>query len=846
MRAVLVKIIALFISMLNILLPNAGIIPAGISTVARQGTGSYEKAVATEALASDLNNRVNAVYGDTERNSFTVSNANAVLTHSLKGLDKTATLTDTEGNAYFSNTLRTFYTTRDGIKRYFENCAEKGRDNTIRMGSYYYDCNIRDFSIGGFYVDKGLRIWSDRMFIDFSMLADKPTEKVQSFGIETVFSEADLRTFRVYKDGKVLSNSAACDITGADFVAFDTRSAGVAGFILAGDDADDRIVITKSCGSVILHIYANYTAYSGLNDYKEEGGYGNNRIGVCARLYTDSTHSYAGIKRASHEERNPLEVTVAGNASGAEYMGYNHRTGCYEIRMNGTSFNYAYDNPYARYSAPFTLKNDGADRNVYFRVYTDITGGLESGVLLDANGNLTAIPVETCKNFRGDYGDRTYNYVDREYGDIFFPVASLNGYDASFTAVHLYQNWGGYPLKQLSSIEFGDPYYHLSTGVTESNCIAPRYVGGKTGFVLPDFRTASGVIWAEQPQYNSTGTPKLVTYRDRLGKDKYGEFSGDYISESGPVYADITGYFTDDNDSFTYSLRHVEMPHTDENRTYYSMNITFTKDVSFSNFKKDFDLFYFDGRFCTFTTKFYLSEGGETVTEKVDTGKNAAYSKLGNEYPFIGLCDTTRENYDDIGGLRVGCNVALLVKDAQIIRNGASSVLPLMLRDSSSADSTVIALTADYEKISFSKGDRLSLDFILLPYGDNRDADIAAAMKVRQDSCISPATLEVMTGQEVADTFIPTVKAEDGRAEFTLSGGADVTAVRVTGFEANKLPEIRVAKEDGDAQILNLASECGYDGYTVRLCEDGTYSFSFIADTTAPATYIISQNTVAE
>lgn len=840
MRILLVKIIALFVSMLNVLMPNAGIIPASVNTVTRNGNGNYADADATEALAAELANRVNAVYGDTDRDSFVVSNANAVLTHSLDGIDKTATLTDTDGNTYFSNTLRTFYTTKDGIKRYFENCSEKGRDNSIRMGTYYYDCNIRDFELDGFYVDKGLRVWSDRMFIDFSMLASEPTTKVQSFGIETVFADSDLRSFRVYKDGKIVSNSSSCDITGADFVAFDTRDAGIVGFILSGDDNGDRIVIKKNYNQVILHIYANYTAYSGLNAYTEEGGYDLNRIGVCARLYTDSTHTYTGIKEANRQEKNPLEVTVTDNDSNAQYMGYNTKTGCYEIKMDGTNFNAAYSNPQLRYSAPFTVKNDGRDRDVYFRVYTDC-GGLESGVLLDGDGNQAAVMVETCKNFCGDYGDRTYNYVDRSYGDSFFPVASEKNSEQSFTAVHLYQNWGNYPLKQLSSIEFGDPYYHLSTGVTESNCIAPQYAGGKCGFVLPDFRTASGIIWAEQPQYNSTGTPKFNVNRDSLGNEYYGEFSGAYISESGPVYADITGNYTDDNGGFTYTLRHVEMPQNDQNRTYYSMKITFTKDVTFRNFKENFDFFYYDGRFCTYKTKFWLDENGQTATADVNTGKSAVYSKLGTNCPFIGLCDTNRDGYDDIDGLRAGCNVALLVKSSSATLGGTVTELPLMLRDSSTSDVTTIALTADWGKKTFSKGDTIEINFILLPYADNQDPDISAALSVREDSCINPATLSIATGTQIEDTYIPTVKAENGKAEFTLTGGASVTSVKVTGFESKTLPTIYTVR-DGQISRLELASVWGYDGYSVRLCDDGTYSFSFVADTSSAVTYIISQD----
>ena len=119
------------------------------------------------------------------------------------------------------------------------------------------------------------------------------------------------------------------------------------------------------------------------------------------------------------------------------------------------------------------------------------------------------------------------------YGDTIFPLRFKENEESQFTVLNLYQNWGKYPLKQLSWIQFHVSYYHLSTGVTESNCIAPYYVYGKDGWTLPDFRGASGIMWSGQPQFNSVGRLYFLSYINSKGKKVMTEYTDSYIRSSG-------------------------------------------------------------------------------------------------------------------------------------------------------------------------------------------------------------------------------------------------------------------------------------------------------------------------
>ena len=110
MRAVLLKILAFFLSILNMLVPNSGRF-ANINQIHQpEAHYAYEEADPTERLAAAAN-RVNAVYGDSERNAYVVANDQVRFMHMLKGKQKTAWLFSANGKAYAEDTFRTFFTT---------------------------------------------------------------------------------------------------------------------------------------------------------------------------------------------------------------------------------------------------------------------------------------------------------------------------------------------------------------------------------------------------------------------------------------------------------------------------------------------------------------------------------------------------------------------------------------------------------------------------------------------------------------------------------------------------------------------------------------------------------------
>lgn len=801
-------------------------------------------------LADRLQNSAQAYYTDADRSAYRMQNNNMVLTHELtdKG-SNFATLADTKGNIFVADSFDTFYTDGSGKTYYSSASRVDGRVNTNRLGIYYYECNVRDFDYTtllkkdvDFKVDKTYHLYGDRLYQQVRLLAAEATQDLQAFGTVVNIPVSSVKAVQIRDKNGLHDSTDNFDAKSVEYAAFDIENTGIVGFIFPADTTTDRVEISKDKKNFTVTQYASYVPGTGINKSDETGGYARNEVTCGYRIYTSCEHNFAEIDHASYLERNPLQgITITGDNANAVYLGYEPLRGTYTLQMDGTDFTTAYNNPDMRYYADIQIECDGYDRDIYLRS-NGRNGCLEAAAVLDDTQTLVPVNVQVCKNFSGDYGDTFYNAIDRQYGDCFIPLSLKANETLSFTLLNLYQNWGYAPLKQLSSIEFHVSYYHLSTGTTESNCIAPYFVTEKDGWLLPDFRGASGTMWATQPQFNSVGILKFVNYKKSLAtKPVLSEIKNTQIDSVGQTYSDITSTYQSDCGSYTYTLRHVEFPQQDENRTFYTVDITFDKYICFDDFKKNFDLFYFDGRFVTFNKAGYLNENNEPTVTDVAAGKTAYY-KLGNDCPYFGFFNVTEETRYRLAE-SFGSNFALLVKDASVIKDGEEQNVSLVFRDSSEQDISACALTLDYGTVMFRPGDKISLDIILLPWGTGLEENDSNVRNVRDDSCVHPLTVTAETGTVQDDSIVPTVRCENNEAVVTLTGGKNYQSIRVDGFTSLTRPKTYVLT-DGQWVEGFTASVHGYDGYTVFHNEDGTYGFSFIykaEDPTTPYTFRIVQ-----
>ena len=667
-------------------------------------------------------------------------------------------------------------------------------------------------------VDRVLYTYPDKLNTAIHMVTTDEVKNMTAYGMETEIEMSRVRSLLVI-DGKGEHTSLeGVDWSTAVAIAFDMDRAGVFGYILTLDPGVGTMTVTERDGFYVIDQKAPAKAsYTNLED-----------IYLSQRIYNDTTHDFEGFRKAVREERNPLTVTVTSKSFSGKSLGYDALRGAYRMDLSGTDFSTAYyQNPDLHYRLDVEVQGDDADRRIYLYSHT-YAGCLESAVLLDSQERVLPYLMQVCKNFQGENEEPIYDHGDPQYGETYFPMVVKSGETVKFSVLNLYQNWGKFPLKQISSIQFHIAYYHLSTGATETNCIAPYYVYGKDKWTLPDFRAMSAPLWSGQPQHTSAGRLYFLQYTDAEGNTYASENTVDEIVSHGPTYADIWMNYISDDGRISIDYRHMEMPQSDENRTYYEIRMKVLEDIEFNNFKEDFSFFSMDGRAVTYDTLGYLDENNQPVVTKAEK-KGSTYYKLGDQSPFVSYSYST--------GTADYVNMAAVIKDYSVTIGGEAYTGGILFEDSWEG-LNYGRLTFDLEKVTLKAGDEIVINMILLPWGSQHTAkdDISNVLNVRKDTCLDPIKTEVKTGTLIPDVYMPLIKAEGQTAEFTLSGADNRMTVRVFGFKGYEKPTIE-EYVDGRWVAYNTASEKNkYDGYMVHYDGDGTYSFSFVVDMSGDTT----------
>ncbi len=678
-----------------------------------------------------------------------------------------------------------------------------------------------------FYLEKAYHAYSDKMHQTFRLLASGENQYVTEFGYETKVKTDTVaaiefavggQTYTEIENGKSYSD--------LEYIGLDIKDVGVVGFVIAGQDC--TVTLEKTDSVLIIR----QSIPVGTMKNGEDLSFSN-------RVYTDETHDFAGLRKANQEEQNPLtdkNIVVDEKTDGAKFLGYNHLTGAYDFNLDGTSFGTAYyKEPQKKYYENINVKDAEDDRTVYLRIYTNMP--MEGAAIVDDKKQLLPIPLEGCKNFGHEKEEPLFNPTDATYGETYMPLCVEKGKEYNFSILNVYQKWGNYDIKQLSSIDYFVSYYHLSTGVSETNCIAPlysEYAGGSFDFAwfLPDFRSPSGKFWGDvetqtgDPQYNSVGT--IYSPTNNKGGTMANYLWSD-IKYAGLTYADLDYAYVSDDGNYKYTMRHFELPQNDESRTYYTIDFEILQDCTLDN--QQFSIIGFDGRKGVYSHAAYLDENGkhQEVKNANESGKIEIYklNKEGSYFAYYGLPeDLTAETG----------NFGLIVKDYSIQVDGKESDVGLaFLNDFRNnfhwGNMNYGSLTFD-QPVSFKKGDKLHFDLIFLPCGEIGQTHCQNTINVYEDSVKNAIQVEAQVGSVVEDTYLPTIMSEGNTAEFTLTGGIASNkkgvdyAVKVQGFDKLSVPKV-YEKVNGKWVAYQFSTELGYDGYGVQV-EDDKLSYSFI------------------
>ena len=711
--------------------------------------------------------------------------------------------------------------------------------------------------------------YSDKLHHVLQVAATEDTKNVAAIGMRTAISADTVEKLTVKDKNGLHESLDEVDWASAEYAGFDIKDAGIFGYILPNDKTSGTMTITLEGDEYVIiqsrtpenntvlagegwprdaatHICseANIDGKEGIKKVRTVAG-NDNDFFMGQRIYTDESHDFTAFITEAEIERNPLtdkDITVDESKSDeGEFRGYNALRGSYEFHIKGSDFNKAfYKTPNEQPAVNMTIKGNKYDRNIYILAATE-AGGLECSALLDEKQMLVPVPIEVAKNFCGDGEENIYMRLDTAYGEAIFPLTIDKDDEQELTVLHLYQNWGNFALKQLSSIQYHAPYYHLSTGVTETNCLVPwRHTkDARIQNVLPDHRPMSAPMWSSQPQHTSGGTHTFLHYRDEKGNVLRSEVVKQIIDAYGPTYTELDMKHISYDGKIKISYTHAETPQTDENRAYCVMSYEFLDDMDFRDFKNEWD-FYNMGKnthLGDYRQIGYLDLENRSRVVDAKNFKTPVFFTLGNKHPYFSFFNMTPESGDVFDYV----NLAFLVRNAKFIIGGKKCDPNFAVR----ASGRRLYLTLDLDKVNFKRGDKIEINAIIMPWGSYKSvynsSDFAPDQNVRDvraNSMLNPVKVDVIADCTVVDApFMPKVRSTNGKsAEFTLSGGENNITVRAYGFNTLTLPTVS-EKIDGKWVAYELSSKNNpdvagishsYDGYNVYYDKDGTYSYSFV------------------
>lgn len=677
-------------------------------------------------------------------------------------------------------------------------------------------------------LDRTFHAYSDKMNQVLHFVANKEINGISGMGFIHSIPESTVDKLVIKDKNGTHGTLDGVDFASAEYVGFDIKGAGALGFILLPHENSGRLDVTLNGGVYTV----TQTAVPEGGRLVSDPSTTEDDFYMGHRLYTDGHHSFDAFIKEAEAERSPLE-TVEGKS----YLGYDALRGAYKFAIAGTGFNEPFFYEQNRhYRADISVKGADKDRSIY--IYTQYQGGCgENALILDENDMLLPIPVMINKNFKGENEEPLYDPGDSSYSETYFPLSVKAGSETELTVLNLYMNWGKLPLKQLSSIQFFWPYYHLSLGTTETSCISPFY-GAKDLWTLPDFRPLSMPYWFElpegqgydnQPQHTHAGYQYFLQYTDAEGKYSATENYNNEILSSGPVYTDVRMDYISDDGRIKVSYDHIEMPETDELRAYYEIHYEVLEDIAIDDFARDFSFYSLEGYQGEYRKLGYLDKDNKIAHKSTNRTAAPEVLKLGDEFPYVALYDLDTAAPSFINN---NANLGFIVADSEFTIGGKPCDAGFVAVGSNAKYS----LSLDLGSVTLKKGDTMTLCIIISPWGFYTSKDDSNMQRIRQNTCIDPLKLTVEEGKAIDTVFVPSLRTENGvSAEFTVSGSSNNKTVRVYGFDKLTVPEI-YEKIEGEWVKLDISSHSTpdklgyshyYDGYAVYYDGDGTYSYAF-------------------
>lgn len=500
------------------------------------------------------------------------------------------------------------------------------------------------------------------------------------------------------------------------------------------------------------------------------------------------------------------------------FGGHDARSGLYIIHASANraafAFEPAYKNPSRRMVTGVRLVNDGEPRSITVKCMTGV-GNLEAAVLTDPAGFPLPLPAFVAKNFAGEREEPD----DSAFGDSYFPLSLQADEEREFKVMHLFQDWGNHPLKQVSSIRFFHIYWHLSTGASETTCFTHNWMQHGSGiFQIPDFRPMSGEMWPAQPQRHVWQWPGFLQYNDGRVKLMYERTTFHSVS---PCLARFTLHYHSSDGAATGRVEVIEVPQRDETRTFLRLRYDWHEEAQVEgDARLGFRWLNMNERQ---GAELLLWSDAEGVTQMAPVPEEGApvllAEALATDSPFVAAYARGRgEDHHSLALIRA-FRARLGGRDYD--RAFASAVMGSRRGD--------YWLTVPEETLTLRPGDFVEADVMLMPHGEPVPPEVKPERERERFGADGPG-VDVSIGEKIAD-FPATVRAAGDVARLTLRGGFDYMPVIAEGFHGHGVPLLWREGVWQDQQVH------GGDGYQVEPDGAGGYRFIFVYPTRTGQTH---------
>jgi len=563
-------------------------------------------------------------------------------------------------------------------------------------------------------------------------------------------------------------------------------------------------------------------------------------------IYNDEVHDsktttwQEGDKPAAYFEIFPLDKSEVGKEMEAEVrpllasaisaqsgksLGYDPVRGCYTVESDfeGNFSYYFYEAPNQYEPVALSIHNSDIPRKVYMlHEARKPVGSVECGILLDGNGDALPITVQISKNFCGEYEEPFYNPSDAPFSETIFPLYLQPDERRKLTSLQLHQNWGNHPLKQFSSLGAWMDYYHMSTGVTETTCYVPFMFAGLKGVSIADFRPMSQKMWSSQPQHDNVAGHSFVSYQDAAGKWHFIEYTYTTFRSTGPNWADMSiGYLSDDG-KVKVTIDVFELPQTDELRNFVHLRVDFLDKLALKgdNLSESLRLLKIASwvQGMRYTNVAYGGPTGDATVVPI---------RLNDDFTIDAAPLPAQNGWAAVYPDKRGANSYMVRRfDGKI---GGESVTPgasLIGRKDGNTELYLVPITKATE---IGAGDYLDIDLVLMPYGGGVEDEKPAQRCATDFGVNAPRVTKLTAGAKLSDFPTRISLDENGRAEFSVTGGTNVIPIIIEG--ARNYTSLRLYSADSDKTLIDLSSKDGRDGYQTFARDDGAYGFVFLVNT---------------